>query len=42
MMESVVGSVLYQCPELIKHESYGEKADIWVRLKYKRERGGGI
>ena len=32
MMESVVGSVLYQCPELIQHESYGEKADIWVRL----------
>jgi len=30
VMESVVGSVLYQCPELIQHEAYGEKADIWA------------
>ena len=29
VMESVVGSVLYQCPELIQHEAYSEKADIW-------------
>ena len=29
VMESVVGTVLYQCPEIIMHEAYGEKADIW-------------
>lgn len=29
VMESVVGTVLYQCPEIIQAESYGEKADIW-------------
>jgi len=29
VMESVVGTVLYQCPEIIQHEQYGEKADIW-------------
>jgi len=28
-MESVVGTVLYQCPEIIQAEAYGEKADIW-------------
>ena len=22
--------MLYQCPEIIKHEAYGEKADIWA------------
>ena len=29
IMESVVGTVLYQCPEIIQAEAYGEKADIW-------------
>jgi len=29
VMDSVVGTVLYQCPEIIQHEAYGEKADIW-------------
>jgi len=29
VMDSVVGTVLYQCPEIVQHESYGEKADIW-------------
>ena len=29
VMESVVGTVLYQCPEIIQAEAYGEKADIW-------------
>ncbi|KAL3892562.1 MAG: hypothetical protein SGPRY_015011, partial [Prymnesium sp.] len=29
VMESVVGTVLYQCPEIVQHEAYGEKADIW-------------
>jgi NIMA (never in mitosis gene a)-related kinase len=29
VLESVVGTVLYQCPEIIQHEQYGEKADIW-------------
>lgn len=29
VMDSVVGTVLYQCPEIIQHETYGEKADIW-------------
>ena len=29
VMESVVGTVLYQCPEIIQHESYSDKADIW-------------
>ena len=29
VMDSVVGTVLYQCPELIQHEAYSEKADIW-------------
>lgn len=26
VMDSVVGTVLYQCPEIIQHEAYGEKA----------------
>ena len=30
ILESVVGTVLYQCPEIIQHEAYGEKADIWA------------
>ena len=29
VMDSVVGTVLYQCPEIIQHEQYGEKADVW-------------
>ena len=29
VMESVVGTVLYQCPEIVQHESYSDKADIW-------------
>ena len=29
VMESVVGTVLYQCPEIIQQEPYGEKADVW-------------
>ena len=29
VMESVVGTVLYQCPEIVQHEAYTEKADIW-------------
>ena len=28
VMDSVVGTVLYQCPEIIQHEQYGEKADV--------------
>lgn len=27
---SVVGTLLYSCPEIIKNEPYGEKADIWA------------
>nr|XP_039262607.1 serine/threonine-protein kinase Nek10-like [Styela clava] len=27
---SVVGTLLYSCPEIIKSEPYGEKADIWA------------
>ena len=30
VFESVVGTVLYQCPEIIQNEAYGEKADIWA------------
>ena len=29
VMDSVVGTVLYQCPEIVQHEAYTEKADIW-------------
>ena len=29
-MDSVVGTVLYQCPEIIQAETYGEKADVWA------------
>ena len=31
MMEfqSTCGTVLYQCPEIIQHEAYSEKADVW-------------
>ncbi|XP_037532447.1 serine/threonine-protein kinase Nek10 [Nematolebias whitei] len=27
---SVVGTILYSCPEVVKNEPYGEKADIWA------------
>ncbi|XP_030641204.1 serine/threonine-protein kinase Nek10 [Chanos chanos] len=27
---SVVGTILYSCPEIVKSEPYGEKADIWA------------
>nr|XP_018673190.1 serine/threonine-protein kinase Nek10 [Ciona intestinalis] len=29
-MMSVVGTILYSCPEIIKNEPYNEKADIWA------------
>lgn len=29
-MRSVVGTMLYFCPEIIKNEPYNEKADIWA------------
>jgi len=29
-MTSAVGTILYWCPEIIKNEPYGEKADIWA------------
>ncbi|KAJ1626285.1 kinase-like domain-containing protein, partial [Pavlovales sp. CCMP2436] len=29
MLESVVGTVIYQPPEIIKHEAYSDRADIW-------------
>ncbi|XP_078391824.1 serine/threonine-protein kinase Nek10 [Cetorhinus maximus] len=29
-MTSVVGTILYSCPEIVKSEPYGEKADIWA------------
>lgn len=28
-MKSVVGTLYYSCPEIIKNESYDEKADVW-------------
>ncbi|XP_062841367.1 serine/threonine-protein kinase Nek10 isoform X2 [Trichomycterus rosablanca] len=27
---SVVGTILYSCPEIVKNEPYGEKADVWA------------
>ncbi|KAM8825750.1 serine/threonine-protein kinase Nek10 [Synchiropus picturatus] len=27
---SVVGTILYSCPEVVKNEPYGEKADVWA------------
>ncbi|KAG2465022.1 NEK10 kinase, partial [Polypterus senegalus] len=27
---SVVGTILYTCPEIVKNEPYGEKADVWA------------
>uniref|UniRef100_A0A7N8Y9Y0 Serine/threonine-protein kinase Nek10 n=1 Tax=Mastacembelus armatus TaxID=205130 RepID=A0A7N8Y9Y0_9TELE len=29
-LTSVVGTILYSCPEVVKNEPYGEKADIWA------------
>lgn len=29
-MQSVVGTMFYSCPEIIKNEPYNEKADIWA------------
>ena len=29
-MNSVVGTMFYSCPEIIKNEPYNEKADIWA------------
>jgi serine/threonine protein kinase len=29
-MTSVVGTMFYSCPEIIKNEPYNEKADIWA------------
>jgi NIMA (never in mitosis gene a)-related kinase len=29
-MTSVVGTILYNCPEIVQYEPYGEKADIWA------------
>ncbi|XP_029645944.1 serine/threonine-protein kinase Nek10 isoform X4 [Octopus sinensis] len=29
-MTSVVGTILYSCPEVIKNDPYGEKTDIWA------------
>ncbi|KAM9309948.1 serine/threonine-protein kinase Nek10 [Pholidichthys leucotaenia] len=29
-LTSMVGTVLYSCPEVVKNEPYGEKADVWA------------
>ncbi|XP_070691003.1 serine/threonine-protein kinase Nek10 [Pempheris klunzingeri] len=29
-LTSVVGTILYSCPEVVKNEPYGEKADVWT------------
>ncbi|XP_039199649.1 serine/threonine-protein kinase Nek10 isoform X5 [Crotalus tigris] len=29
-LTSVVGTILYSCPEVVKSEPYGEKADVWA------------
>ncbi|XP_071803322.1 serine/threonine-protein kinase Nek10-like isoform X1 [Asterias amurensis] len=29
-MTSVVGTILYNCPEIIQSQPYGEKADVWA------------
>ncbi|XP_063694825.1 serine/threonine-protein kinase Nek10-like [Bolinopsis microptera] len=30
LMQSVVGTILYSCPELVKNEPYSNKADVWA------------
>ena len=30
LMRSVVGTILYSCPELVKNEPYSNKADVWA------------
>ncbi|KAA8591876.1 hypothetical protein FQN60_017250 [Etheostoma spectabile] len=29
-LTSVVGTILYSCPEVVKNEPYGERADVWA------------
>ncbi|BFZ02359.1 hypothetical protein BsWGS_05398 [Bradybaena similaris] len=29
-MTSVVGTILYSCPEVVQNQAYGEKTDIWA------------
>lgn len=29
-MTSVVGTIVYWCPEIVQNEPYGEKADVWA------------
>ncbi|XP_048881155.1 serine/threonine-protein kinase Nek10 isoform X2 [Brienomyrus brachyistius] len=29
-LTSLVGTILYSCPEIVKSEPYGEKADVWA------------
>ncbi|PVD29855.1 hypothetical protein C0Q70_09112 [Pomacea canaliculata] len=29
-MTSIVGTILYSCPEIVQNQPYGEKADIWA------------
>ncbi|KAK3752403.1 hypothetical protein QZH41_008607 [Actinostola sp. cb2023] len=29
-MMSVVGTILYSCPEVVQNQPYGEKADVWA------------
>ncbi|XP_048237261.1 serine/threonine-protein kinase Nek10-like [Haliotis rufescens] len=29
-MTSVVGTILYSCPEIVQNQPYGEKADMWA------------
>ena len=29
-MNSVVGTILYSCPEVVQSQPYGEKADVWA------------
>ncbi|KAK7477969.1 hypothetical protein BaRGS_00030798 [Batillaria attramentaria] len=29
-MMSIVGTILYSCPEIVQNQPYGEKADVWA------------